>query len=61
MAPGGGGGVGSSEQINGSKERKDFQKITNNVVMTRNLVDLGEGKQYKYNVQYTSRVARKII
>ena len=31
------------------------------VVMTRNLVDLGEGKQYKYNAQYTSRVARKII
>ena len=30
VAPGGGGGVGSSEQINGSKERKDFQKITNN-------------------------------
>ena len=30
MAPGGGGGDGRSEQINGSKERKDFQKITNN-------------------------------
>ena len=23
------------------------------VVMTRNLVDLGEGKKYKYNAQYT--------
>ena len=30
VAPGGGGGVGSSERINRSKERKDFQKITNN-------------------------------
>lgn len=28
------------------------------VVMTRNLVDLGEGKKYKYNAQYTSRVAK---
>ena len=31
------------------------------MMMTRNLVDLGEGKQYKYNTQYTSRVAQKII
>lgn len=28
------------------------------VVMTRNLVDLGEGKKYKYNAQYTSKVAK---
>ena len=42
---------------NDSKQSDEFQAKTM-VVVTRNLVDLGEGKKYKYNAQNTSRVAK---